>query len=128
MAWLPATSTTVDPALSDMARCAGGGIMRSSVATRYQLGFVRQAGSVTAPPSAPTPHATCASARNAAWAVGRGNAEIARFTFRAALSTSAPSTLPDYQLVLILRAAQHRSPMWTQWMCSLWIGSGRFVE
>ena len=35
------------PARSDIVRCAGGGIIRSSVATRYQLGLLRQAGSVT---------------------------------------------------------------------------------
>jgi hypothetical protein len=29
---------TVEPVRSDMARCAGGGIIRSSVAIRYQLG------------------------------------------------------------------------------------------
>jgi hypothetical protein len=45
MAWLP-TSTTVEPARSDIARCARGGIIRSSVATRYQLGLIRQAGSL----------------------------------------------------------------------------------
>ena len=66
MAWLPATSMTVAPARSAIARCAGGGIIRSSVATRYQLGLTRQAGSVIAPPSAPTPHGTCESAMNAA--------------------------------------------------------------
>ena len=41
-----------------MGPCAGGGIIRSSVATRYQLGLARHAGSVTAPPSAPTLHGT----------------------------------------------------------------------
>jgi hypothetical protein len=46
MAWLPATSITVEPARSDMARWAGGGIIRSSVGIRYQLGLVRQAGSM----------------------------------------------------------------------------------
>ena len=50
MAWLPLASTTVDPALWDMKRCAGGGIILSSVVTRYQLGFFLQAGSVIAPP------------------------------------------------------------------------------
>ena len=49
-----------------MERCAGGGIMRSSVATRYQLGFAFQAGSVTAPASASTPQGTCESAMKAA--------------------------------------------------------------
>lgn len=48
-AWLPATSITEAPARSDMNRWAAGGIMRSSVATRYQLGFDRQAGVLTAP-------------------------------------------------------------------------------
>jgi uncharacterized protein DUF1003 len=33
MEWLPASSTTVEPARSDIARWAGGGIIRSSVAT-----------------------------------------------------------------------------------------------
>ena len=46
MAWLPLASTTVEPARSDIARWAGGGIIRSSVATRYQLGLIRHAGSV----------------------------------------------------------------------------------
>ena len=38
-----------------MARCAGGGIILFSVATRYQLGLIRQAGSVIDPPRASTP-------------------------------------------------------------------------
>src|SRR5215208_5006510 len=63
MEWLPTASTTVEPARSDMARCAGGGIIRSSVDTRYQLGFVRQAASVIDPPRASTPHGTCESAQ-----------------------------------------------------------------
>src|SRR5215207_8453245 len=67
MAWLPALSTTVAPARLDIKRCAAGGIIRSSVATRYQLGFVLQAGSRTAPSSAPTPQGTCESAMNAAF-------------------------------------------------------------
>jgi hypothetical protein len=60
-----------------MARCAGGGIIRSSVATRYQLGFVRQAASVIDPPRASTPHGTCESARNAASSAGRSPAKDA---------------------------------------------------
>ena len=40
--------------------------MWSSVATRYQLGLMLQAGFVTSPASASTPHGTCASAMN--WA------------------------------------------------------------
>src|SRR5215470_19671868 len=47
-----------------MTRCASGGIILSSVETRYQLGFVFQAGSVTAPLSASSPHGTCESAMN----------------------------------------------------------------
>src|SRR6266705_117206 len=66
MAWLPATSVVVEPARPDMVRWACGGIIRSSVVTRYQLGLVRQAGSVIAPPRASTPHGTCESAMNAA--------------------------------------------------------------
>ena len=41
--------------------------MWSSVATRYQLGLLFQAGLVTAPLSASTPHGTCESAMNAAF-------------------------------------------------------------
>ena len=55
MEWLPATSTTVDPARWDMVRWAAGGIIRSSAVTMYQLGLARQAGSVTCPPRASTP-------------------------------------------------------------------------
>ena len=49
------TSVTVAPVRSAIARCAGGGIIRSSVATRYQLGFIRQEGSLIVPASAFTP-------------------------------------------------------------------------
>src|SRR5260221_10720833 len=77
MEWLPALSTTVDPALSDIARWAGGGIIRSSVVTRYQLGFVRQAGSVIEPLRASTPHGTCESAMNAACSAGTSPANEA---------------------------------------------------
>src|SRR3954453_4244290 len=70
MAWLPDASATVEPARSDMARWAGGGIIRSSVATRYQLGLLRQAGSLTVPLSASTPQGTCESAMNAANSAG----------------------------------------------------------
>src|ERR671921_1935327 len=66
MAWLPWASTTVEPARSDIDRWAGGGIIRSSVATRYQLGFFRHAGSLIVPLKASTPHGTCESAMNAA--------------------------------------------------------------
>src|SRR6266853_409523 len=65
-AWLPLTSTTFEPARLDMARWASGGIILSSVETRYQLGFFFQAGSLILPPSASTPHGTCESAMNAA--------------------------------------------------------------
>src|SRR5438045_8314164 len=41
-----------------MVRWAGGGIILSSVDTRYQLGLVLQAGSVIVPASASTPHGT----------------------------------------------------------------------
>src|ERR671918_1440959 len=67
MAWLPALSSTVAPARLDMNRCAAGGIILSSVATRYQLGLVLQAGSLTVPPSASTPQGTCESAMKAAF-------------------------------------------------------------
>jgi hypothetical protein len=44
----------------------GRGIIRSSVATRYRLGLIRQAASVIVPPSAFTPQGTWESAMNAA--------------------------------------------------------------
>ena len=59
-------SVTVAPIRCDIVRCATGLIIRSSVATRYQLGLLRQVGSVISPPSASTPHGTCESAMNAA--------------------------------------------------------------
>src|SRR5207247_2916452 len=65
-AWLPLISTTLAPVRLDMARCASGGIILSLVATRYQLGLDRHAGSVTAPFNASRPQGTCASAMNAA--------------------------------------------------------------
>src|SRR5215831_20082708 len=65
-AWLPLASTTVEPARLDIARCASGGIILSSVDTRYQLGFVLHAGTDTTPLSASRPHGTCESAMNAA--------------------------------------------------------------
>src|SRR5256885_16667857 len=77
MEWLPAASTTVEPARWDMKRWAGGGTFRSSDATRYQLGLVHQAGSVTAPARASTPQGTCESAMNAAWSAGRSPANDA---------------------------------------------------
>src|SRR5260370_5213225 len=67
MAWLPLTSTTVAPARLDMARCASGGIILSSVVTRYQLGLVLHAGSLIAPLMAPMPHGTWESAISAAF-------------------------------------------------------------
>src|SRR6266550_7390197 len=65
MAWLPLTSTTVAPARLDMNRCASGGIILSSVATRYQLGLVFHAAVVTLPFRASSPQGTCDSAMNA---------------------------------------------------------------
>src|SRR3954467_11104351 len=57
-----------------MARWGGGGIIRSSVATRYQDGLTRHAGSDTAPLSASTPHGVCESAMKAACCGGRSAA------------------------------------------------------
>src|SRR5258707_6971729 len=67
MAWLPLASTTVEPARLDMERWASGGIILSSVVTRYQLGLVLHAGSLIAPLMAPMPHGTWESAMNAAF-------------------------------------------------------------
>src|SRR5437660_9646678 len=50
-----------------MKRCAGGGIILSSVVTRYQLGFFFHARSSIAPLSAATPQGTCESAIKAAF-------------------------------------------------------------
>jgi len=57
--WLPLTSTTVEPARLDIARWTSGGIILSSVETRYQLGFVFHAGWLMEPLRASTPHGTC---------------------------------------------------------------------
>src|ERR1700731_106056 len=58
---------TVAPARLDIARWASGGIILSSVVTRYQLGLVLHAGSLIAPLMAPRPHGTWESAINAAF-------------------------------------------------------------
>src|SRR5205807_10083160 len=58
---------TVEPARLDMKRWAGGGIILSSVATRYQLGLVFHAGSLIVPASASTPQGTWESAMNVAF-------------------------------------------------------------
>ena len=60
---------------ADIERWAAGGIIRSSVVSRYQLGLARQAGSVIVPPSASTPHGTCESAMNAASSAGTSPAK-----------------------------------------------------
>src|SRR5438876_6245247 len=49
-----------------MLRWASGGIILSSVETKYQLGFVFHAGSLIVPLSASRPHGTWESAMNAA--------------------------------------------------------------
>src|SRR3954468_2159690 len=67
--WLASASATVEPALSDIARCAGGGIILSSVVRRYQLGLLRHAGSLIVPLNASTPHGTCESAMKSASSV-----------------------------------------------------------
>src|SRR5437868_2983033 len=65
-AWLPLTSITVEPARLDIIRWASGGIILSSVVTKYQLGFVFHAGSLILPLSASTPQGTLESAMKAA--------------------------------------------------------------
>src|SRR6267378_1438784 len=87
MAWLPLTSTTVEPARLDMARWASGGIILSSVVTRYQLGLVLHAGSLIAPLMAPMPHGTWESAINAAFSGSTGAAAGGSFI-------SDPTDLP----------------------------------
>src|SRR3989454_12583888 len=81
MEWLPATSIVVALARLDITRWADGGIILSPVVTRYQLGLVRQAGSVIDPPRASTPHGTCESAMKAACSAGTSPAnEAANFS------------------------------------------------
>src|SRR2546427_1167697 len=57
--------------------CASGGIILSSVVTRYQLGFDFQAGWLIFPPRAPTPHGTCESAMNPAFSLSTSPAKAA---------------------------------------------------
>src|SRR5207342_1927589 len=57
---------------------AAGGIILSSVATRYQLGLVFQAGSLIVPLRAPRPHGTCESAMKAALSASTSAAKEAR--------------------------------------------------
>src|SRR6202171_5455734 len=76
--WLALTSTTLEPARLDITRWASGGIILSSVVTRYQLGFVFQAGSLLVPPSASTPLGTWESAMNAAASARASAANDAR--------------------------------------------------
>src|SRR5204863_10037453 len=78
MAWLPLTSTTVEPARLDMERCASGGIILSSVAIRYQLGLAFHARSLILPPRASTPHGTWESAMNAAFSASTSAPKEAR--------------------------------------------------
>src|SRR5262245_12543436 len=68
-----------------MNRWAGGGIIRSSVATRYQLGLLFHAGSLIGLPNATTPHGTCDSAMNAAFSASTSAANAA---WNLALSSS----------------------------------------
>src|SRR3989442_12904352 len=82
MAWLPLTSTTVEPARLDMERWASGGIILSSVAIKYQLGLVFHAGSLIVPLSASMPHGTWESAMNAAVSASTSPAnEAGNFAF-----------------------------------------------
>src|SRR4051812_49802630 len=68
-----------------MARWAGGGIIRSSVATRYQLGFDLQAGSVILPLTASSPQGTWAFAMNSA---SSGSTSAAKEAANFSLSSS----------------------------------------
>src|SRR6267143_2709673 len=70
MAWLPPTSLTVEPARRDINCCAGGGIILSSVTTRYQLGLVFHAGVLTGPLRASNPQGTWEFAMNSAFSGG----------------------------------------------------------
>jgi hypothetical protein len=65
------TPVTAAPVRSAIARCADGGIIRSSLATTYRLSLIRQATSLIVPPSAFTPQGTWESAMNAACRAGQ---------------------------------------------------------
>jgi hypothetical protein len=68
VACLPCEVLTATPTAQDMiVEAAQGGIIRSSVATKYQLGFFFHAGSLIAPSSAATPQGTWESAMNCAF-------------------------------------------------------------
>src|SRR5258708_16406701 len=68
-----------------MKRGGGGGIILSSVVTRYQLGFVFHAGSSIEPLRAATPHGTCESAINAAFS---GSTSAAKEAWNFVLSSN----------------------------------------
>ena len=75
------TSTTVEPARLDMNCWAGGGIILSSVAIKYQLGLFFQAGTLIEPLRASTPQGTCESAMNSAFSLATSAAkEAANFS------------------------------------------------
>src|SRR5882672_5026671 len=57
--------------------CAGGGIILSLLATRYQLGLVFHAGSLIAPLSASSPQGTCELAMKSAFSFGTSAAKDA---------------------------------------------------
>src|SRR5262249_43130287 len=77
-AWLALTSITVAPIRFDMERSRSRGIVLSTAATMYQLGFDRHAGLVTTPFAASTPQGTCESAMNAATSGATSAANAAR--------------------------------------------------
>src|SRR3954466_6932753 len=56
---------------------AGGGIILSSVATRYQLGLVFHAGSLIVPLKASTPQGTCELDMNSAFSLSTSPAKEA---------------------------------------------------
>src|SRR5215470_5303448 len=68
---------TVEPVRLDMVRWADGGIIRSSVATRYQLGLLLQAAAVIVPFRDSTPQGTCELAMNSAVSGSRSPANEA---------------------------------------------------
>src|SRR5258706_15225267 len=78
-----------------MARCATGGIILSSVTTRYQLGFTFHAGSLIALLRAATPHGTWESAMKAAFSA----------------STSAAKEAGNFAL------SRNRQPSCGDWTC-----------
>jgi DNA-binding transcriptional LysR family regulator len=74
-------------------RCAGTGIILSSVATRYQLGLLFHAGTVTSPLRASRPQGTCALAMKSASSGFTSAANVFDVLYRTRSTTRAAQSL-----------------------------------